>query len=496
MGRGRSVRRHGIAAMLHIAASPSPCQTDAGSPRSCRRAPAHSRWWRVPSPKREFSALPHGRQKVGQLCLAQAHRALASRRAKHRAAEQALVGKQLRHLTGHGPGRPVEGLEPMGKGELLSIGEMLPALHAMGKGLKVAHYIGSARAFHGQIHRPEAPIVGKMHGEMHGARSCVRGERADAHGCRVGSSRQALRQRLARRPARRNGGTAIVMTADGYLITNAHTVSGAESITVQLSDGMEYAAALSGMDESSDLAVLKIEPETALQPAEFGDSAGAAAGDTVYVFSHPFGAAFDNATMTDGSIAAVQSGVRIGAETLNVFQTDAAPDSGSAGGPLVNEAGQVIGICIDHVGSYVSYQTVPELGFAIPISEAKTILDDLIVNGYVSGRVSLGLTVSEIPETYRRFWGLPSGVVIESVTAGSNAYYAGLHAGDVICQLGDSAVTNLNDYRSILSACHVGEELRVYIYRDGRQYYTDVTLTGKGESPSEIATEQMQNETE
>lgn len=71
----------------------------------------------------------------------------------------------------------------------------------------------------------------------------------------------------------------------------------------------------------------------------------------------------------------------------------------------MNEAGQVIGICIDHVGSYVSYQTVPELGFAIPISEAKTILDDLIVNGYVSGRVSLGLTVSEIPETYRRFWG-------------------------------------------------------------------------------------------
>ena len=157
-------------------------------------------------------------------------------------------------------------------------------------------------------------------------------------------------------PVRPHAVTAIVMTADGYLITNAHTVSGAESITVQLSDGTEYAAALSGMDESSDLAVLKIEPETALQPAEFGDSAGAAAGDTVYVFSHPFGAAFDNATMTDGSIAAVQSGVRIGAETLNVFQTDAAPDSGSAGGPLVNEAGQVIGICIDHVGSYVSYQ--------------------------------------------------------------------------------------------------------------------------------------------
>lgn len=189
----------------------------------------------------------------------------------------------------------------------------------------------------------------------------------------------ALRPSLALVDADGNGGTAIVMTADGYLITNAHTVSGAESITVQLSDGTEYAAALSGMDESSDLAVLKIEPETALQPAEFGDSAGAAAGDTVYMFCHPFGAAFDNATMTDGSIAAVQSGVRIGAETLNVFQTDAAPDSGSAGGPLVNEAGQVIGICIDHVGSYVSYQTVPELGFAIPISEAKTILDDLIV---------------------------------------------------------------------------------------------------------------------
>ena len=96
--------------------------------------------------------------------------------------------------------------QPMGEGELLSVREMLPALHAMGKGLEVAHHIGSARAFHGQIHRPEAPVVGKMHGEMHGARSCVHGECADAHGRRVGS---ALRQRLARRPARRNGGTAI-----------------------------------------------------------------------------------------------------------------------------------------------------------------------------------------------------------------------------------------------------------------------------------------------
>ena len=293
----------------------------------------------------------------------------------------------------------------------------------------------------------------------------------------------------------KSSGTGIVLSADGYLITNHHVIENAQVIAVQTSDDRQFQASIIGSDEASDLAVLKVDA-TDLQPAEFGDSAGAAAGDTVYVFSHPFGAAFDNATMTDGSIAAVQSGVRIGTETLNVFQTDAAPDSGSAGGPLVNEAGQVIGICIDHVGSYVSYQTVPELGFAIPISETKTILDDLIVNGYVSGRVSLGLTVSEIPETYRRFWGLPSGVVIESVTPGSNAYYAGLHAGDVICQLGDSAVTNLNDYRSILSACHVGEELRVYIYRDGRQYYTDVTLTGKGESPSEIATEQMQNETE
>lgn len=97
----------------------------------------------------------------------------------------------------------------MGEGELLSVREMLPALHAMGKGLEVAHHIGSARAFHGQIHRPEAPVVGKMHGEMHGARSCVHGECADAHGRRVGSSRQALRQRLARRPTRRNGGTDI-----------------------------------------------------------------------------------------------------------------------------------------------------------------------------------------------------------------------------------------------------------------------------------------------
>ena len=113
-----------------------------------------------------------------------------------------------------------------------------------------------------------------------------------------------------------------------------------------------------------------------------------------------------------------------------------------------------------------------------------------------AGAFTLGLTVSEIPETYRRFWGLPSGVVIESVTAGSNAYYAGLHAGDVICQLGDSAVTNLNDYRSISAPAMSAKSCAYISTVMGGRYYTDVTLTGKGESPSEIATEQMQNETE
>ena len=302
----------------------------------------------------------------------------------------------------------------------------------------------------------------------------------------------AMRPSLALVYADGNGGTAIVMTADGYLITNAHTVSGAESITVQLSDGTEYAAALSGMDESSDLAVLKIEPETALQPAEFGDSAGAAAGDTVYVFSHPFGAAFDNATMTDGSIATVQSGVRIGAETLNVFQTDAAPDSGSAGGPLVNEAGQVIGICIDHVGSYVSYQTVPELGFAIPINSVRSIVESIIKNGYIV-KPYIGVSVEDVSSEMTSY-GLPAGAVVRSVTDGAPAAQAGLQANDIITAVDGAEITGSNDLVQIVTAKKAGDTLKLSVYRQGQTLELTVTVAEQKQSALEGSSDTQQSQ--
>ena len=149
----------------------------------------------------------------------------------------------------------------------------------------------------------------------------------------------AMRPSLALVYADGNGGTAIVMTADGYLITNAHTVSGAESITVQLSDGMEYAAALSGMDESSDLAVLKIEPETALQPAEFGDSAGAAAGDTVYVLTDMLGSSVNNSMVElsrNGAAFTVISGFNI--PLALTLAMSPAPVKGAELAALINEA--------------------------------------------------------------------------------------------------------------------------------------------------------------
>ena len=228
-------------------------------------------------------------------------------------------------------------------------------------------------------------------------------------------------------------GSGFVLTEDGYVVTNNHVVEGTDNVSVKLHDGSRYPAEVVGGDSLSDVALLKIEAE-GLSHVAVGDSDAIAVGEGCIAIGNPLGEL--TFTMTGGYVSALPREINISGKPISMFQTDAAINAGNSGGPLFDMAGNVIGITSAKISGITgSGASIEGVGFAIPISEAKTILDDLIVNGYVSGRVSLGLTVSEIPETYRRFWGLPSGVVIESVTAGSNAYYAGLHAGDVICQL-------------------------------------------------------------
>lgn len=192
------------------------------------------------------------------------------------------------------------------------------------------------------------------------------------------------------------------MSEDGYLITNFHVVSSAGTVEVLLSSGETYAAATVGGDETSDLMVLKIDAEK-LTPAEFGASDTMEVGDSVVAIGDPLGTEL-RGTMTDGIICGIQRDILVEDRTMSLLQTNAALNSGNSGGPLVNMAGQVIGINTMKLSS--NYTAVEGIGFAIPISTAKPIVDELVEQGYVSGPAGLWLLGPDAQQ--------PGGTVLRS----------------------------------------------------------------------------------
>lgn len=197
-----------------------------------------------------------------------------------------------------------------------------------------------------------------------------------------------------------SSGTGIIMSPDGYVITNHHVISGALVISVLTNDNREFEAALVGSDEMSDLAVLKIDAR-GLQAAEFGDSSKLRVGDSVVAIGDPLGVQL-RGTMTNGIISAINRDLTVGDRTMTLIQTNAALNNGNSGGPLINCYGQVIGINTVKMSSYYTASaTVEGLGFAIPISVAKPIIDELIENGYVAGRPAIGISGDSLPTYYR-----------------------------------------------------------------------------------------------
>ena len=285
----------------------------------------------------------------------------------------------------------------------------------------------------------------------------------------------AMRPSLALVYADGNGGTAIVMTADGYLITNAHTVSGAESITVQLSDGTEYAAALSGMDESSDLAVLKIEAE-GLTAAEFGDSDALRVGDSVVAIGDPLGIQL-RGTMTNGIVSAINRDLTVEDRKMTLIQTNAALNNGNSGGPLINCYGQVIGINTVKMSSYyTATASVEGLGFAIPISVAKPIIDELIEKGYVSGRPAIGIDGETLPATYRIYYRLPQGIYVTRVYRNSDAAAKGISEGDIITAINGVSVTTMEQLNRVKNQFTAGQTITLTIYHGGVSSDVEIIL--------------------
>lgn len=271
-----------------------------------------------------------------------------------------------------------------------------------------------------------------------------------------------------------SSGTGIVMTQDGYVITNYHVIDDAAQIEVLVNGGQEYPAQVVGGDEVSDLAVLKIEAE-GLSPAEFGDSEVLRVGDQVVAVGDPLGAEL-RGTMTDGIISAINRDLSVDGRRMTLLQTNAALNTGNSGGPLINCYGQVIGINTIKMSGSKFAASVEGLGFAIPVSIAKPIVEELILNGYVSGRPAIGILGDELDSRAQFFYNLPAGVVILSLEESSDACAKGLEVDDVIVAVNDVRITTLEELAAAKGDFVSGDEITLTIYRRGTYYKVAVTL--------------------
>ena len=271
-----------------------------------------------------------------------------------------------------------------------------------------------------------------------------------------------------------SSGTGVIFDRKGYIVTNSHVVDGAQSIRVLLTDGREFPAAVVGQDSVSDLAVLYIKANF-LTAARFGDSSALRVGDAVVAIGDPLGIEL-RGTMTDGIVSAINREVSLSGRSMTLIQTNAALNSGNSGGPLINCYGQVIGINTLKIGAFVDSAGVEGIGFAIPSTTVKEIVDQLMTQGYVSGRPLLGIECNEVTSYYQQFYRLPAGIRIVSVTAGGPAAQAGLQIGDIILNMDGKRITTLDEMNACLYAHAVGDTSALTVYRDGKQISISVTL--------------------
>ena len=279
-------------------------------------------------------------------------------------------------------------------------------------------------------------------------------------------------------------GTGIVMTSDGYIITNAHVINDTEygygvasSVSVLMSDKTEYEATIKGYDEDTDIAVLKVDAKD-LQEAEFGSSDDLQVGELVIAIGNPLGFELFG-SVTCGIVSALNREITINDKSMSLIQTDAAINSGNSGGPLVNSYGQVIGINSAKMSSTYSTSgsaSVEGLGFAIPMTQAQTIIDDLINYGYVTGRPQIGISVSNVDEYTATLYNMPIGVYVRSVTPNGAAEKAGIQAGDIIIGVNGESVSTDDELNKKKDEHNAGDTITLNISRNGADINIDVTL--------------------
>lgn len=273
-------------------------------------------------------------------------------------------------------------------------------------------------------------------------------------------------------------GSGIIISEDGYIVTNNHVIDGATKVTVTLNTGSEYDAKVIGKDEKTDLAVLKIKPDETITVAELGDSTKLQVGEKAVAIGNPLGMEFFGST-TQGIISAVNRTINVENRTMNVIQTDAAINSGNSGGALVNSYGQVIGINAVKISS----STVEGMGFAIPISEAMPIISDLMQYGYVKGRPVIGITSRDVTEYMSARQGWPMGVQVMSCQTGSGAEVAGLEQGDIIVKADGKDVKSVDELNKIKDSHKPGEFIKMKVYKYSTGLSQDISVKLSEERP-------------
>ncbi len=279
-------------------------------------------------------------------------------------------------------------------------------------------------------------------------------------------------------------GSGVVFTADGYIVTNRHVIKNEttdqnfEKVEVIRTTGETYVAQVVGSDKETDLAVLKVEG-SGMTTVSFGDSDQLKVGDQAFVIGNPSGLEYAG-SLAGGYISAVNREVymqSIGAK-VELIQTDAAINPGNSGGALVNEYGQLVGI----TSAKLVGEDYEGMGFAIPINNAKPIIESLINNGYVAGRVQIGLTYSPVSKTLADLNGIPQGLRVVSINEDSDALAKGLQVGDIIYKMDGTEVYDTPEVKKALQNKKPGDTIVLSVYRvglDEKAQKLEITVTLK-----------------
>lgn len=269
----------------------------------------------------------------------------------------------------------------------------------------------------------------------------------------------------------KGAGSGVIISADGYIVTNSHVINGANKITITLKNGDSFSANVIGQDSKEDVALLKIDT-SGLTPVVFGDSSSLQVGQTAVAIGNPLGQL--GGTVTDGIISALDRDITIEGETMKLLQTNAAINPGNSGGGLFDSQGHLIGLVV----SKTAGSDIEGLGFAIPSNTVKKVVEELSEYGYVRGRVALQMSLVDVNSAPKAMMYQVSqlGVYVSKIESGSNAESAGFKSGDLIKSINSKEVSSSEDVNSVLSSCSVGDTIQVNVYRNGQTVTLNWTL--------------------